>query len=302
MPEKGRKLGERSKLCGKMSKSPSATIKIRIIAACLAAVLGFLVLIVRLFQIQIIDSEEYQLQAAETQLQVTEISANRGAIYDANGNKLAMSITAWTVCVDPSSIKNDTQRELIVSGLSEILGVSESYVREKSERNTMYAEVKVKVEKSVVEEVTAFATNNGLTKCIFIREDVTRKYPYENFAASVIGFVNIDYIGSYGLEAYYDDILSGTSGKLVSARDSWGQKMPYEYDELYSSEDGNSIVTTLDEGIQYFVKSTLNLRLKSMTFSSALPALPWIPIPAKFLRWRPRAILTPTATQPFRIP
>ena len=262
MPEKGRKLGERSKLCGKMSKSPSATIKIRIIAACLAAVLGFLVLIVRLFQIQIIDSEEYQLQAAETQLQVTEISANRGAIYDANGNKLAMSITAWTVCVDPSSIKNDTQRELIVSGLSEILGVSESYVREKSERNTMYAEVKVKVEKSVVEEVTAFATNNGLTKCIFIREDVTRKYPYENFAASVIGFVNIDYIGSYGLEAYYDDILSGTSGKLVSARDSWGQKMPYEYDELYSSEDGNSIVTTLDEGIQYFVEKHLELAVK----------------------------------------
>ncbi len=262
MPENGRKLGERSKLCGKMSKSPSATIKIRIIAACLAAILGFGVLIGRLFQIQIIDSEEYQLQAAETQLKVTEISANRGAIYDANGNKLAMSTTAWTICVAPNNIETDTIRELVVSGLSEILGVSESYLREKCARNTMYAVVKARVEKAVVEEVTAFATNNGLSRCIFVEEDVSRKYPYENFAASVIGFVNSDYVGSYGLEAYYDEILSGTSGKLVSATDSWGQKMPYEYDELYSSEDGNSIVTTLDEGIQYFVEKHLELAVK----------------------------------------
>ena len=246
-----------------MTKSSNAMTKRRIFAALAVALLGYGILIGRLFKIQIIDSEEYQRQAAETQLSVTEISPNRGAIYDANGNTLAMSTTAWTICIAPKYVDTDTKKALVVSGLSEILGVSESYIAEKCERvNSMYAVVKAKVDKDVVEEVTLFASNNGLTRCIFVEEDVSRKYPYENFAASVVGFVNVDYVGSYGLEAYYDEILSGTSGKLISAQDSWGQDMPFDYDELYSSEDGNSIVTTLDEGIQYFVEKHLELAVK----------------------------------------
>ena len=261
--EKGRKLGERSKIRGKMSKSPSAVIRIRILAACIAiAFIGFGILLVRLFQISIIDSEKYQQEAAENQFQVTSISPERGTIYDTNGNKLAMSTTAWTVCVSPADIKNDTQRNLIVSGLSEILGVKEDYVREKCERSNYYQVIKARVDKKAVEEVTAFAANNGVSKCVFIRETVSRKYPYENFASSVIGFVNSEYVASYGLEAQYDDVLSGTAGKLISAKDTWGQAMPFGYDELYSSENGNSIVTTLDEGIQYFVEKHLELAVK----------------------------------------
>ena len=84
-----------------MSRSPSATIKLRIFVACCVAIFGFVFLIGRLFYLQVIESEEYQRQAAETQLEVTEIAANRGAIYDSNGNKLAMSTTAWTICVYP---------------------------------------------------------------------------------------------------------------------------------------------------------------------------------------------------------
>ena len=90
-----------------MSKSPSAIIKMRIILACSVALLCFAVLIGRLFYIQIVEMEEYQRQAAETQLAVTQIAANRGTIYDANGNKLAMSSTAWTICIAPNYIEND---------------------------------------------------------------------------------------------------------------------------------------------------------------------------------------------------
>ena len=74
-------------------------------------------------------------------------------------------------------IESNTDKELIISGLSEILGVSESYLREKCERDTLYAAVKARVGKDIVEEVTAFATNNGVSRCIFVEEDVTRKYP-----------------------------------------------------------------------------------------------------------------------------
>ncbi len=245
-----------------MSKSPSATIKIRILVASIAiCFIGFAVLFARLFQIMVLESEEYQRQAAENQLRVTTIAANRGSIYDRNGNKLAMSTTAWTVCVSPKEIKNENEKALIISGLSEILGVKEDYIREKCERNNYYQVIKTRVGKDLAEEVTTFASNNGI-RAINLEEDVSRKYPYENFASTVIGFVNDEHTGAYGLESYYNSVLSGTAGKLISAKDSWGQNMPFEYDELYSSEDGNSIQTTLDEGIQYFVEKHLELAVK----------------------------------------
>ena len=78
-----------------MSKSPNAIIRRRILAAGAIMVLaGFSTLIVRLFNIQIVNAEEYQREAASQQLQVTELSATRGTIYDRNGNVLAMSSTA----------------------------------------------------------------------------------------------------------------------------------------------------------------------------------------------------------------
>ena len=83
-----------------MSKSPNYTTKGRMLfASAIIVVVGFAALIIRLFQLQIVDAEEYQRKAASQQLRVTEISASRGYIYDRNNNVLAMSSTAWTVCV-----------------------------------------------------------------------------------------------------------------------------------------------------------------------------------------------------------
>lgn len=245
-----------------MKKSSNATIKIRIfIAAVIIVVAGFAVLIGRLFKLQIVDSEEYQRKAAAQQLRVTEISAARGYIYDCNGNVLAMSSTSWTVCVSPLDIEDEEEKDLIISGLADILDLDEDYIREKCGGNTYYKVVKSRINKELAEEVTAFASNNGI-RAINLQEDVSRKYPYENFAAAVIGFVNATNSGAYGLEAYYNSVLSGTSGKVISAKDAWGSNMPYGYDELYSSEDGNSIQLTLDDGVQYFVEKHLELAVK----------------------------------------
>ena len=245
-----------------MSKSPNYTTKGRMLfASAIIVVVGFAALIIRLFQLQIVDAEEYQRKAASQQLRVTEISASRGYIYDRNNNVLAMSSTAWTVCVSPLDIENETQKDLIISGLAEILNLDEDYVREKCGGNTYYKVVKSRIDKATAEEVTTFASNNGI-RAINLQEDISRKYPYENFASSVIGFVNATNSGAYGLEAYYNNVLSGTSGKVVSAKNAWGSNMPFGYDELYSSEDGNSIVLTLDDGVQYFVEKHLELAVK----------------------------------------
>ena len=245
-----------------MSKPSNALTKGRILfAAGIIVVIGFAILIGVLFKLQIVDAEEYQKKAASQQLRVTEISAARGYIYDRNNNVLAMSSTAWTVCVSPLEIESETQKDLIISGLAEILNLDEDYVREKCGGNTYYKVVKSRIDKALAEEVTAFASNNGI-RAINLQEDISRKYPYENFASSVIGFVNATNAGAYGLEAYYNNVLSGTSGKVVSAKNAWGSNMPFGYDELYSSEDGNSLVLTLDDGVQYFVEKHLELAVK----------------------------------------
>ena len=145
-----------------MSKSPNYTTKGRMLfASAIIVVVGFAALIIRLFQLQIVDEEEYQRKAASQQLRVTEISASRGYIYDRNNNVLAMSSTAWTVCVSPLDIENETQKDLIISGLAEILNLDEDYVREKCGGNTYYKVVKSRIDKATAEEVTTFASNRS---------------------------------------------------------------------------------------------------------------------------------------------
>jgi stage V sporulation protein D (sporulation-specific penicillin-binding protein) len=245
-----------------MNRAPTAVTRKRILAIAAAVTLiGFGSLIFRLFNLQIVSAEEYQAQAAKQQLKVTELSATRGTIYDASGNILAISSTAWTVCISPVDISNDTEKELIVSGLSNMLGVSAEYVRAKCERNTYYETVKKNIDRPLAEQVTQFAADNGIT-AIYLEEDNKRYYPYDNFASDLLGFTNSDNSGAYGIESYYDKVLSGVSGKVVSAKNAWGTEMPYDYEEMYASEDGNSIRLTIDEGIQHFVEKNLEIAVK----------------------------------------
>lgn len=258
-------------------------IRIRILFAALAMIIiGFSVLIFRLFKLQIVDSDEYKRQASSQQIRTTEISPTRGTIKDRNGNVLAMSSTAWTVCISPNEITNDAQKELIISGLSEILGIKPDNIREKASRKSYYEAIKSKVDKNLAEEVTSFATNNGIS-AIFLEEKVSRSYPYGSFASSVIGFVNSENNGAYGLEAYYNDNLSGESGKIVSAKNAWGHDMPFEFDELYSSIDGDTIETTIDDGIQYFVEKHLELATKEYNTAARAACIAMNPNTAEVL-------------------
>lgn len=74
----------------------------------------------------------------------------------------------------------------------------------------------------------------------------------------MLGFVNsYDNRGAYGLESYYNKILTGTEGRIVSAKNGQNGEMPFQYEKLYESQDGNSLVLTIDEVIQHFVEKHL---------------------------------------------
>ena len=237
--------------------STTVQMKKRILALIVAiSVVGSSIIIGRLFQLQVVQAEDLQKRAARQQMRVTSLSAQRGTIYDRNGEILAMSGSVWTVYLSPVDIDSEEERTLIAKGLSEILDVSEEFVLEKSQRNTYYEIIKKKIERPLADEVTQFVTDNKIT-CVGLEEDYKRYYPYGTLASTVLGFTGSENQGAYGLEAYYDSVLSGTNGRIVSAKNAWGTDMPFKYEKMYEAQNGNDLVLTIDVNIQRFVDKHL---------------------------------------------
>ena len=113
-----------------------------------------------------------------------------------------------------------------------------------------YEIIKRKIEKPVADEITKLKKDKGY-KGIYLEVDTKRYYPYENLASTVIGFTNSDNQGAYGLEAKYNSVLSGTPGRKISAKNALGETLPTSYEKIYPAQQGNSIVTTIDQVIQH---------------------------------------------------
>lgn len=217
---------------------------------------GFAILIIRLFYLQVVQADMWKEKASSQQMYSTSISANRGNIYDRNMKTLAKSVTVWTVFISPAEMEED-QRELVASGLSEILDVDYDMVYEKSLKTWRYNEtIKKKVDNDTADEVTAFIKENDI-KGIYLSEDTMRYYPYGNLASTVLGFTGNDGTGAYGLEAYYNKTLSGTNGVIASVRNAKGTAMPFSEQQIYDAEDGQSLVLTIDETVQHYLEKHL---------------------------------------------
>ncbi len=240
-----------------MSNLPDSSSRRRLLIVCLCIVaLGFGMVIYNLYKVQITQGDFYQQRAIAQQLRTTPITANRGTIYDRNGNTLAVSATVWTVLFSPHDI-DDAEAEILADGMSEILGVDREFVIEKAKNKKNYYQiVKKKVEKETADKVIAFAAEHKIAG-VSLQKDSKRYYPYGSLGSSVLGFVNEENQGAYGIESYYNTTLSGTPGKVVAAKNAWGTDMPFSYQEMYDAKDGHSLVLTLDETIQHMLDKHL---------------------------------------------
>ena len=236
----------------KGSKAPGG--RVRLVMLMLGAAMA--VLIVRLFYLQVVQADMWKEKASSQQMYSTSITATRGNIYDRNMKTLARSVTVWTVFISPAEMKED-QRELVASGLSEILDVDYDMVYEKSLKTWRYNEtIKKKVDNDTADEVTAFIQENDI-RGIYLTEESMRYYPYGNLASTVLGFTGSDGSGAYGLEAYYNKALSGTDGVIASVRNAKGTAMPFSEQQIYDAEDGQSLVLTIDETVQHYLEKHL---------------------------------------------
>lgn len=147
--------------------------------------------------------------------------------------------------------------------LSDTLDVEYEEILEKTAKNgRRYEEIKDKIDEETAKAIREFVSENGLTRQIYLRAGNIRYYPYNELAAHVIGLTNSDGIGTYGLEAYYNNLLEGTSGRYVTAQDALNNEMGFEYETFIEAEDGYNLVTTIDTYIQYELENQLNATVK----------------------------------------
>lgn len=217
-------------------------------------VLGFGAALTRLSFLTLVQGSSLQEAAVEQQLKDTTLPAKRGTIYDANGKVLAESASVWQVVIAPIYLKTDEQREAVAKGLSEILELDYDNVYQKTQQESYYVVVKRKIEvetrDKILELIDTLDEKYGCGNVIQLLDDYKRYYPHDSLAASVIGFAGSDEQGLEGVEYEYDSYLSGTSGRIVTAKNARGTNMPFQYEQNIEAEDGNNIYLTIDENIQ----------------------------------------------------
>ena len=191
-------------------------------------------------------SDHYYEKAEELHERERDIKAARGRILDANGKVLADNKTVCTVSVIHSQIK---EPEKVIRLLSAELGISEENIRKKVEKISSIERIRTNVDK----ETGDIIRRAGL-EGVKVDEDYKRYYPYDTLASRVLGFTGGDNQGIIGLEVEYEDVLSGTPGKILTTTDARGVEIDEIGESRMEPEKGDDLRLSLDISIQEFVQ------------------------------------------------
>ena len=230
----------------------------------------FVILIGRLGWIQIVQGADLR-ESMYRQLTASKIiSPKRGTIYDSTGKALAISAQVDTVSIDPTAIvvekedsdeideeKTKALKEKVAKAFSDIFELNYEETLKKVSSTSSNETIARKVENDKIAELEAWMEENEIYSGINIDEDTKRYYPYDNLASNLIGFTGTDNQGLWGLEAKWNDILTGTPGKVTSAQDAVQDLIPYENGTYIAPQNGNDITLTIDANIQAIAEKYL---------------------------------------------
>lgn len=250
----------------------------------LMAVFGlglFIPLLLQLWNIAIVHHDEYQTKAIEQQLMDVTVSANRGEILDANGDVMAMSATVYNLILAPkdlvasvseSKFKDEDgnldedaynaeiqrKRDVVVDGLCELLpDLDREKLEARMEKtNSQYEVLATQIEEQDAKAIRAFIEENNTSYYLYLTPSTKRYYPYGSLASQVLGFVNSEG-GAYGLEAWYEDLLKGVPGRVVTGKTAQNVEMYNSYSNYIDAVNGYDLTLTLDATIQSYAQQAL---------------------------------------------
>jgi cell division protein FtsI (penicillin-binding protein 3) len=233
-----------------MAVETKKKLKIRIVSVLLIFIILFIALLSRAFQLQILSGQKLKTMAQKQQTTTLQLQPERGVIFDRNGEKLAASIMADSVCADPSKIADPVRTS---QQISEILHLDKTAVFKKISEPKSFCWLARRISPEQAAHVDA-ANIEGI---VLVKEP-KRFYPNGELAAHMLGFVGADATGLEGLEKKYNEVLKGKPEKMAWARDAKGKKLFLRAEKTETTKDeGINLVLTIDSRIQYLVETHL---------------------------------------------
>ena len=236
---------------------------------CLVVIFSVLILaiLVRIFSLKVLAYQHYQRKVIDQITAGSLLKAPRGNIYDRNGVLLATDKTAYRIYISPVDIQSQSKKdgvnygEIIARGLAEILALDYEKIYKKTETRIMDETLARNVDDATKKSVLQFAKDNGLSTMIHAEATPSRYYPMGTLASHVLGFTGSDNQGLFGIEAYYDSLLTGTDGQYITLRDATSKVPEDGYASYIEPVKGSDIVTTIDVYIQRELELQLSMAL-----------------------------------------
>lgn len=233
-----------------MATESKERLKFRIIMIFIFFFILFVALISRAFQLQVLSGQKLRKLATRQHTTVLQLPPERGVIYDRNGEKLAISIMADSVCADPSKIIDPAATSRRIAAILDLDG-QEVFKKLSAPKSFCWLARRISPEQSAL-------VQNADIEGIFLVKEPKRFYPNGELAAHLLGFVGLDANGLEGLERRYDESLRGKPERLAWARDAKGKKLFLRVEKNETQKDENlNLVLTIDNRIQYLVETSL---------------------------------------------
>lgn len=227
----------------------------RLTALFLVLALGFVSIAVRLTMLQLGDAPQYVAMARDQRVRHVALPATRGAIYDRDGNELAISLPAKAVFADPSMVEDP---QSTAASLSPLLGIPPEQLGEQLAAGGRF----VYLARRITPEVATRIERLELPGIGFLDES-RRSYPAKTLASQVLGFVGLDGGGLAGLESQHDELLAGVPGEMVVERDPTGRRIPHGEGHLRSPVAGSDLLLTIDRRLQFRAQQALVRAVKA---------------------------------------
>ncbi|HSX44594.1 MAG TPA: penicillin-binding protein 2 [Candidatus Saccharimonadales bacterium] len=220
--------------------------------------------VIRLFYLQVIRHDYYQKLAVSFQQKEKEIPAERGLILAHNGDgttPIVLNETLYTLFADPKYV---TDIDVAAAKIQSVVGGSYKDYVSAMKLDTRYAILKKKLTSDQKQKIDKLEL-----KGIGTRDAIYRTYPQGQLAAQLLGFVNDDGVGKYGVEQALNKDLSGQSGQLKAITDAQGIPLASNPSNiLIEPQAGKQVLLTIDLGIQQQLEDILKQGLDNVHSSS----------------------------------
>lgn len=207
----------------------------------------------KLFYLQIVQGNSYRQAADDLQIKSLAIPADRGIIYVQDGDRqvpLVLNKRSWTLFADSEFIEDKAAIKSILADSG--LEVSQE-VNDKLELDSRYIVLYKEVSDELKEKIVS-----SKVKGLYFNEESRRSYPEGSLAAHVLGFVNNDQEGQYGIEQAFSEDLSGVDGQLKAVTDASGTPLAFEDTNIaVEPKNGQDIILTLDIVLQQLSEDTI---------------------------------------------